>query len=81
MDITTLLSAHFPYPEKQQILANILPPAFVTKIVNKNNTNLRLENKNQEEISNLNNPKFPKWCQEEFIFFSLKVHTVSAAHE
>lgn len=44
---------HFLYPTKQKTLADILP-LFLTKITNKNNSNLRFENKSQQEVSNLN---------------------------
>lgn len=44
---------HFLYPTKQKTLADILP-LLLTKIINKNNSNLRFENKSQQEVSNLN---------------------------
>lgn len=59
MDIATLLPFHFLYPAKEQTLADILP-VLVTKIISKNNRNLRFENKNKQEIGNPNDPKFPK---------------------
>lgn len=60
MDVATFLLLHFLYPAKQKTLAGSLL-VLVTKIINKNSKNLRCENKNQQEVSNTNDAKFPKW--------------------
>lgn len=76
--MATLLSLHFLYLAKKQILADILP-VLITKVIN--DINLRSENKNQQEINNLTNSKFPNGVRKTIFPENLKVHVVSAAHE